>query len=188
MNWRNIKLTRSPEAETISGGEGVEIYWGVIECSLGEVLVAMCKDGVRFLAFNTGEVEQLIGEEWPAAVLTHHKAMIADFVEDSLDASDPSSLDREVRVIVKGTDMQLEVWSALLRIPSGKLWSYGEVAAEIDRPKAVRAVATAIGCNPVSYFIPCHRVIRKSGELGGYRWGLHAKRILLERESDQTFF
>ena len=82
-----------------------------------------------------------------------------------------------------GSTFQIQVWQALLRIPAGELRTYKRIAAAIDRPGAVRAVGTAIGRNPIAYLIPCHRLIRESGALGGYRWGLPRKQALIGRES-----
>jgi AraC family transcriptional regulator of adaptative response/methylated-DNA-[protein]-cysteine methyltransferase len=82
-----------------------------------------------------------------------------------------------------GAPFQLKVWEALLRIPSGHVTTYSEIAAAIGHPRAVRAVGTAVGRNPISWLIPCHRAVRKSGGLGGYHWGLPVKRALLARET-----
>ena len=84
---------------------------------------------------------------------------------------------------VKGTNFQLKVWRALLEIPPGDVTTYGAIASKLGDPKASRAVGTAVGSNPVSYLIPCHRVIRASGELGGYAWGVDRKKAMLRREA-----
>ncbi len=84
---------------------------------------------------------------------------------------------------LKGTDFQLKVWEALLKIPMGKLSTYGSIAKEIDNPKASRAVGTAIGDNPVAFLIPCHRVIQASGNIGGYMWGTTRKKAIIGWES-----
>ena len=88
-----------------------------------------------------------------------------------------------VAVLVKGTNLQVQVWRALLALPSGAVTSYASLAQQVGRQSAVRAVANAVGANPVAWLIPCHRVIRSTGELGGYRWGLERKRLLLGWES-----
>ena len=87
---------------------------------------------------------------------------------------------------LRGTNFQLQVWQALLRIPAGHAVSYSDLARAIDRPTATRAVANAIGANPVAYVIPCHRVLRESGELGGYRWDPVRKQAMLVREATVT--
>ena len=89
----------------------------------------------------------------------------------------------ETRLYMLGAPFQLQVWEALLNIPSGQVTTYSEIATAIGRPKAVRAVGTAVGRNPVSWLIPCHRALRKSGALGGYHWGLPVKRAMLAWES-----
>ena len=87
---------------------------------------------------------------------------------------------------LKGTNLQIQVWEALLRIPPGKLASYTNIAKTVERSNAVRAIASAVGRNPVSYIVPCHRVIRRTGFLGGYRWGLTRKKAILVWEAAQT--
>lgn len=178
MNWENITILAAPCDECHTGGAHLEIFWGIIPSPLGEILVGLCSRGVRYLSFPDSEREQVIAHEWPAAKLTEDHAFIEDFTEKLFKQSTPP-----IQVIVKGTEMQLAVWNALLKIPAGELATYGDIATMIDRPTAVRAVGTAIGKNPVSYLIPCHRIIRKSGGLGGYRWGLDVKRRLIARES-----
>jgi AraC family transcriptional regulator of adaptative response/methylated-DNA-[protein]-cysteine methyltransferase len=84
---------------------------------------------------------------------------------------------------VKGTNFQLKVWNALLKIPDGSVTTYGALASSIGDPKASRAVGSAVGANPISYLIPCHRVIRATGELGGYAWGVDRKRVMLALET-----
>ncbi len=91
--------------------------------------------------------------------------------------------DGEVPLFLIGSPMQLKVWEALMRIPSGHVTSYSELANNIGKPKAVRAVGTAVGRNPISFLIPCHRALRKSGGLGGYHWGLPVKRAILAWEA-----
>jgi AraC family transcriptional regulator, regulatory protein of adaptative response / methylated-DNA-[protein]-cysteine methyltransferase len=90
---------------------------------------------------------------------------------------------KPTRLHVIGAPFQIKVWEALLNIPSGQVTSYSEIARQIDHPKAVRAVGTAVGRNPISWLIPCHRAMRKSGGLGGYHWGLPVKRAMLAYEA-----
>lgn len=96
---------------------------------------------------------------------------------------DPAGLASDFRVAVTGTPFQLEVWRALLRIPFGSRVSYGELAARVGRPDAIRAVGTAVGRNPVAFLIPCHRVVRTGGGMGGYMWGVERKRAMLAWEA-----
>jgi AraC family transcriptional regulator of adaptative response/methylated-DNA-[protein]-cysteine methyltransferase len=92
---------------------------------------------------------------------------------------------KQVKLHLKGTEFQLKVWEALLKIPAGQLISYGQLAQRIDKPKAARAVGTANGDNPVAFLIPCHRVIQSSGALGGYHWGLSRKAAMIGWEAAQ---
>ena len=173
-----MSLKKISILEASAGDEGLEITWGIVPSPLGEMLVGICNEGVRYLSFPNEERELVIGDEWPDAILVENMRFIASFVERFFGDNDD-----QINIIVKGTSMQLQVWRALLKIPKGELTTYGEIAASIGKPKAVRAVGTAIGRNPVSYLIPCHRVVRKSGELGGYRWGLEVKKRLIASES-----
>ena len=93
----------------------------------------------------------------------------------------------EIKLHLKGTDFQLKVWETLLKIPMGKLTTYGNIAQKIDRPKASRAVGTAIGDNPVAFLIPCHRVIQSTGLLGGYHWGTARKTAMIGWEATRLF-
>ena len=178
MDLGKVTLLKADVDEVRSGGLGLEMIWGVVDSPLGKVLIARCHQGVRYLSFPDGDAETAIREEWNEASLTEDVDVISSLAEKIF-----SSEEDAIQVIVKGTAMQLEVWRALLSIPKGTLCTYGEVAEMIGRPKAVRAVGTAIGRNPISYLIPCHRVVRKSGALGGYRWGLEVKKKLIARES-----
>jgi AraC family transcriptional regulator, regulatory protein of adaptative response / methylated-DNA-[protein]-cysteine methyltransferase len=101
-------------------------------------------------------------------------------------ASEASSRPGPLSLYLKGTDFQLHVWRALLEVPTGSVTTYGRLAAALGRPGAARAVGGAVGANPVAYVIPCHRVVRATGELGGYRWGVERKRAMLEWEGGGT--
>ncbi|MCG8579588.1 MAG: methylated-DNA--[protein]-cysteine S-methyltransferase, partial [Bacteroidales bacterium] len=92
---------------------------------------------------------------------------------------------QQIKLHLKGTAFQLKVWDALLKIPAGELATYGDIAHSIDKPSAQRAVGTAIGSNPVAYLIPCHRVIRASGAIGGYRWGIVRKKAMIAWEASR---
>ncbi|MEM8888411.1 MAG: methylated-DNA--[protein]-cysteine S-methyltransferase, partial [Bacteroidota bacterium] len=91
----------------------------------------------------------------------------------------------ELSLLLQGTNFQLKVWEALLNVPRGQLTTYGDIAERIEKPKAVRAVGTAVGRNPIAYLIPCHRVIRKEGKLGEYRWGSGRKKAIIGWEMAQ---
>ncbi|CUH33301.1 Regulatory protein of adaptative response [Jannaschia seosinensis] len=165
-------------------GAGLTIRHGWFDGPFGEMLVMGTDRGICGLAFaaETGRAAALedMAARWPEA--THHedRAAIAPFVEAL------GRLEGEARLHLIGAPFQIKVWEALMRIPSGHVTTYGEIASAIANPKAVRAVGTAVGRNPVSWLIPCHRALRKSGGLGGYHWGLPVKRALLAWESGRT--
>ncbi|MEX0281638.1 MAG: methylated-DNA--[protein]-cysteine S-methyltransferase [Arenibacterium sp.] len=167
-----------------AGGAGLTIYWGWFESPFGPVLAMGTEKGICGMAFSaeTGEaaaMEDLTGR-WPRA----------DYVEDPmrlrpwvLSAFGVEGTLEETPLYLIGAPFQIKVWEALLRIPSGHVTTYSEIAGSIGKPRAVRAVGTAVGRNPVSWLIPCHRALRKSGGLGGYHWGLPVKRAMLAYES-----
>jgi AraC family transcriptional regulator of adaptative response/methylated-DNA-[protein]-cysteine methyltransferase len=95
----------------------------------------------------------------------------------------PDDPQRPLGLLLKGTNFQIKVWNALLQIPRGRAVSYGDIAAHIGKPNAHRAVGTAVGANPIAWLIPCHRVLRKGGQLGGYRWGTTRKRAMIGWEA-----
>lgn len=164
-------------------GQGLTIHWGWFESPFGPALVMATDKGICGIAFSaeTGEahaMQDMVGR-WPKA----------DFVEDPmrlrpwvLDAFGVTQTDK-VPLYMIGAPFQIKVWEALMQIPTGHVTTYSEIAQSIGNPRAVRAVGTAVGRNPVSYLIPCHRALRKSGGLGGYHWGLPVKRALLAWEA-----
>jgi AraC family transcriptional regulator, regulatory protein of adaptative response / methylated-DNA-[protein]-cysteine methyltransferase len=165
-------------------GEGVEIRYGVARTPFGRCLAAMTERGVCSLRFVDSEDERLALEalsgEWRNASIVKDEAGVGRVLASIFEPLDPAV--PAVPLHLKGTNFQLQVWQALLRIPRGSVVSYGDLAARIGAPTAARAVATAVGANPVAYVIPCHRVLRATGGLGGYRWGADRKLVMLERE------
>ena len=169
--------------EVRAAGAGVTIRWGQHETPFGRCLVAVTDRGVCQLAFDQERLGDLLGRlerEWPAARLQRDQAGTAPFVRRIFA---PRHRARPLPLHVRGTNFQLKVWEALLRIPPGTTTSYGDLADRIGAPGAARAVGSAVGANPVAYVIPCHRVLRASGALGGYRWGTDRKRVMLAREA-----
>jgi AraC family transcriptional regulator of adaptative response/methylated-DNA-[protein]-cysteine methyltransferase len=174
-------------------GEGVDIVWGVHDTPFGEALISATERGVCGLDFvyvdrrgrERGLVERL-SERWPEAHLKEDRRMTGSLVERIFAGQDGGGA-RPLGVVLKGTNFQLKVWEALLRIPFGHLVTYEEVAVAIGQPKAVRAVGSAVGSNPVSFLVPCHRVIRKSGDVGQYGGGVARKRAMLGWESARRF-
>ena len=167
------------------GGRGERISFGVTGTALGRLLVAATERGVCAVALGESDIELEAGlrDEFPHAdVVTADRATRAWIAQVVAHLETGASL-AAVPIDVRGTAFQWQVWRALRAIPAGTTRSYAEVAAGIGRPSAVRAVAGACADNPVALIIPCHRVVRTDGALGGYRWGIERKRALLAREA-----
>ncbi len=166
------------------GGAGLDIAWGWFPSPFGEVLAMGTGKGLCGLAFaaETGRDAAMadLRSRWPEASYREAPERLAAWVAAAF------GQDGTARLHLIGAPFQVKVWEALLRIPSGHVTTYSEIAEAIGAPKAVRAVGTAVGRNPVSFLIPCHRAIRKSGGLGGYHWGLPVKRAILAWEAART--
>ena len=162
-------------------GAGLEIAWSKFDTPFGEAIAMATERGLCGLAFTaeTGEAAAIedLKSRWPAASYSERPNAVHPFLATALGEGDTSKL------ILIGAPFQIKVWEALLRVPSGHVTTYSEIARVIGAPKAVRAVGTAVGRNPISWLIPCHRALRKSGGLGGYHWGLPVKRAMLAYES-----
>ncbi len=170
--------------EYARGGEGLTIYWGWFESPFGPALVMGTEKGVCGMGFaaDAGEsaaMEDLCGR-WPKARYIEDVMRLRPWVLSAFGGEEGLS---ETPLFLIGAPFQIKVWEALLNIPSGHVTTYSEIAEAIGNPRAVRAVGTAVGRNPVSWLIPCHRALRKSGGLGGYHWGLPVKRAMLAWES-----
>ncbi len=160
-------------------GEGLTLRYGVHPSELGELLVALSPRGVCHLSFHDAgdvEPETVLTERWPSAQLQRDDRATGEQARALLPRGALAPLH------VWGTPFQHKVWEALLRVPSGHLCSYGDLAAAIGQPGAARAVGTAVGQNPLAVIIPCHRVIRDTGVFGQYRWQPERKVALLARE------
>jgi len=168
-----------------SGASGQTLRWTTILTSIGTIIVVASDRGLAAVRIgsSTSQLVDEVADEFPGAELVEDVAglgLVATAVgrlSQGLDATVDLPLD------LTGTAFQARVWEALRRIPAGEVRSYAEVAAAIGSPSAVRAVGSACGRNPVALVIPCHRVVRSDGGLGGYRWGLEVKRALLETEA-----
>lgn len=165
-------------------GAGLCIRYGWYQSPFGEALAMGTERGLCGLAF-TSEVGREaamhdLRARWPEAAYTEAPDAIALWVAAAFSGRG------EARLHMIGPPFGIKVWEALLAIPSGHVTTYSEIARAIGHPRAVRAVGTAVGRNPVSLLIPCHRALRKSGALGGYHWGLPVKRAMLARESAQA--
>ena len=162
-------------------GAGLTIRWGWFESPFGEMLAMGTTRGLCGIAFAAECGRDMafadLAGRWPLATLVEDGSAISQWVQAALDQKGQS------RLHLMGAPFQIKVWEALLVIPSGQVATYSEIARSAELPKAARAAGTAVGRNPISWLIPCHRVIRKSGDLGGYHWGLPIKRALLAWES-----
>ena len=162
-------------------GAEITIRYGWLDSPFGEILVCGTDRGICGIAFTEEYGRDHAWTDmtgrWPAARFSEDRRSLRPWTE----AATSEMGDLHLHMI--GSPLQIKVWEALLRIPPGHVSTYSEIARCIGQPQAVRAVGTAVGRNPVSWLIPCHRVIRKSGGLGGYHWGLPIKRAILARES-----
>lgn len=167
-------------------GNGIEVRWGVHTSPFGDCLVAQTERGVCHLSFVNGDASanlERLEHDWARSRVVEDRHATAR-TRDSIFSH--RRTDRPLPLLLKGTNFQLRVWEALLRVPEGALLSYSDLAAHVCTPGATRAVASAVGANPVSYLIPCHRVLRKTGALGGYAWGPTRKLLMLGWEAART--
>jgi AraC family transcriptional regulator of adaptative response/methylated-DNA-[protein]-cysteine methyltransferase len=165
------------------GGAGLTIAWGRFDGPFGPMIAmgtsrGLCGLGLSAEMGDEATFADLAGR-WPEARYREDREALRPWVERAL-GRQPGA---PAPLALIGAPFQIKVWEALLRIPSGQVTTYGEIARAIGHPRAVRAVGTAVGRNPVSLLIPCHRAIRASGGLGGYHWGLPVKRAILAWES-----
>jgi AraC family transcriptional regulator of adaptative response/methylated-DNA-[protein]-cysteine methyltransferase len=178
-----IKIEAMTPDECKNGGEKLEINYDFAETPFGETLVAATRKGLCYMIFAD---DRALGLGYLRKIFPRARYRQAT---DAMQQSALSLLTRdgneakEIKLHVKGTDFQLKVWNTLLEIPKGQFTTYGKIALQTDHPKASRAVGSAVGDNPVAVLVPCHRVIRGSGELGGYRWGLARKIAMIGWES-----
>ncbi|WP_317987966.1 bifunctional transcriptional activator/DNA repair enzyme AdaA [Hyalangium gracile] len=181
-----VTLTAMTPGEFKQGGAGLTLRYGVHASPLGDYLLAVCERGICALRFLTGtSPDEIVAElraEWPRATLVQTAEATRPYAERIFPERKPSKL-QPLSLLVKGTNFQLKVWEALLRIPTGAVATYEDIAQAVESPRAVRAVGSAVGGNPIALLIPCHRVIRKTGAFGEYRWGLTRKRAMLAWES-----
>lgn len=182
------RLGMAPQAYR-RGGEGLEIRWSLVDTALGQALVAVTERGVcAVLLGDDGEgLAADLQSEFPRASLRRVDAGRDEFLAPRVRAVAEALSQGAGRVPVElvGTAFQQRVWEALMRIPAGETRSYAELAGALGMPRGARAVARACASNRVAVLVPCHRIIRGDGSLGGYRWGLPRKQALLEAESNR---
>jgi AraC family transcriptional regulator, regulatory protein of adaptative response / methylated-DNA-[protein]-cysteine methyltransferase len=164
-----------------NGGAGVTIRWAIADTTLGKMLIAATEKGICRLSFDEDENE--LHRRFPKAQIEPGGAALALLVQGAVSAVDHPSQMPELPLDVQGTAFQQAVWRELQRIPPGETRTYAQIAVAVGKPKAVRAAGTANGANNVAVLIPCHRVIRTDGTMGGYAYGIDRKEKLLKLES-----
>ncbi|MDD3009193.1 MAG: methylated-DNA--[protein]-cysteine S-methyltransferase [Arcobacter sp.] len=161
-------------------GKDVQITYGFGQTPFGEALIGFTDKGICYLGFiddNKKDIFQRFNELWENANIVFDEKLACEYLENIFVKN------QKYPLLVKGTNLQINVWKALLNLPNGIVATYQDIANYLDKPKAVRAVASAIGRNHIGYLIPCHRVIAKSGAMSGYRWGIERKKFLIAYES-----
>jgi len=181
-----VNIEGMTPGEYKNGGENLNINFSFAETPFGNVLVASTVKGICHIAFAEDETAalQVLKSKFPNAGYKQ----VLDMIQQNalfIFSHDWSKLD-QIKVHLKGTDFQLKVWEALLKIPMGRLATYGDISRYIQSPGASRAVGSAIGANPVAFLIPCHRVIQSSGVIGGYHWGSLRKTAIIGWEAARS--
>jgi len=190
-----VDLEAMSPGEYRRGGDGLSVRWGVADSPFGSCMVASTHRGVCALEFidqipvpdaaadvtAADRPPERLQKRWPRARFEYDRAAAGEWMARIFARSSP----QPIRLHIAGSNFQFQVWRALLRVPPGTTVSYGSLARVIDKPGAARAVGQAVGSNPVAWLIPCHRVLRGDGGLGGYRWGPRRKAAMLALESSR---
>lgn len=183
-----VKLEAMSPGEFKAGGIGLQIGYGIHPTPFGDCLIATTPRGICNLHFlditSKDAVEQAFRLEWANADIRQDQQATQEICDRIFEPG--TTKNKSLVLYVKGTNFQIQVWRALLSVPFGGITTYQGLAAGMGRPTAARAVGNALGSNPVAYLIPCHRVIRESGEFGGFRWGLERKTVLLGWEASRN--
>ena len=180
-----VTLEAATPGEFGAGGRGLDIRYGLHDGPFGRFLVAATERGVCRIAFEQEGEDQVeaLADAWPNARLVEDEARTWRIAGEAL-AHGMTAGEPPIRLWARGTNFQIKVWEALLRVPAGRLASYGGIARAVGNPRAGRAVGRAVGANPIAVLIPCHRAIRASGRFEtGYRWGSARKRALIAWEA-----
>jgi AraC family transcriptional regulator of adaptative response/methylated-DNA-[protein]-cysteine methyltransferase len=178
-----VNIEGMTPAEYRNGGEKLTINYSFAETPFGYLLVAATQKGICHMSFIATEAEAsaALRARFPNA--RYHQRVDALQQEALFIFQHDWGRLHQIKLHLHGTPFQLKVWETLLKIPAGKLATYGSIAGQLEKPGASRAVGSAIGSNPIAYLIPCHRVIRASGNLGGYRWGINRKAAMIGWEA-----
>jgi len=186
-----VTLEAASPGELKSEGAGTKISYGFANTPFGEALIAETTRGICHLSFINGqgrsEARELLSNQWPAAKL-HRNDQRTEELSANIFTNPPQDKPRpRLRAFVRGTSFQVQVWRALLRVPTGSLTTYSRLSTVIGQPNAARAVGSAVGANPIAFVIPCHRVIRETGALGHYHWDPIRKRAMIGWEMSTRF-
>jgi AraC family transcriptional regulator of adaptative response/methylated-DNA-[protein]-cysteine methyltransferase len=180
-----LKIERMTPGEYKAKARGLAIRWSVEPTPLGKAIFSATDRGLCGVSFvgdeGAGEIEDELRALWPEATLTRDRAAVRGYAEQ-LTARLSGEAGAPLPLLLRGTDLQLKVWEALLQIPAGRVLAYSDVAKLAGAPRAVRAVASAVAANPVACLVPCHRVIHATGAFGQYHWGAARKAALLGLE------
>lgn len=181
-----VNIEGMTPGEYKNGGENLAINYCFAESPFGKIIVASTNKGICHMFFDENEQRAFADLQSRFPNANYHQ-VVDQFQQSALCIfqKDWRQLD-QIKLHLGGTEFQLKVWETLLKIPMGRLSTYGDIANNIDRPKAARAVGTAIGKNPVAFLIPCHRVIQASGHLGGYMWGETRKSAIIGWEASKV--
>ncbi len=181
-----INIEGMTPAEYKNGGKNLPISYSLSESPFGKLIIASTSKGICYMAFCNNEDQAILDlvTVFPNALFTKQSDLLQQ--NALLIFRNDSSKLKDIRLHLKGTEFQLKVWASLLKIPPGQLATYGTIAGEINSPGASRAVGSAIGSNPISFLIPCHRVIQSTGNFGGYRWGPTRKTAMIAWEAAMT--
>lgn len=180
-----INIEGMTPGEFKNNGGNLSINYSFAESPFGKIIVASTRKGICHMAFYTNELEALTNLQTRFSNAKYNQ--IVDIIQQDalfIFKHDWNKLN-QIKLHLKGTPFQLKVWETLLKIPKGDLTTYGTIAKEIGKPKASRAIGTAIGNNPVTFLIPCHRVIQASGNIGGYMWGNTRKSAIIGWEASK---
>ncbi len=184
-----VNIEAVTPGEYKSRGEGLIIHYGFHPTPFGDCFLAVTEKGICALSFvnkkNRQAAVERLRRNWRAATLVQSEKATKQYVETIF--SRQNNREKTLTLFLKGTNFQVKVWEALLRIPSASMVSYEDIARIVCSPRATRAVANAVANNPVAYLIPCHRVIRKTGVFGKYQWGESRKKALLAWEASRVF-
>lgn len=184
QNPSRLRLETFPRQGPAWDIRAIKIDYGFLPTPLGRCLIAETRGRICYMVFaperTDGDRLADLSARWAGASLRSSQQRTARRINELF--PEPGSGGAPIKLLVQGTRFQIEVWRALLRLPTGRVQTYACLAQTIGRPKATRAVGTAIGANPIAWLIPCHRVIRSDGQLGGYRWGTAKKKACLAYE------